>query len=327
MSDNFLKEIKICPHLEFLFSFEYISSLFGFTYSTWMSYLLHYRLFKYQNRHLQKTERGVINPLRAEIRGSRPQFQKYLEIKDNSVVWRKKKFCQHWADTCHNETTETVCTTVGGSFLGGWVILKSTLQPPLWGTWCSYLSNESTIPVSGFWSRFDARQQAEGSASAQFVLHNVQVHPALRHPPCCRRSVAVAGLAGVLPRCSSSLLPLQISKGYGRSTSTSPPIPAQLLECCDGWLALSLSLPGAGSWKHPQTTRQDIRVCAQALLPLALSALTLCSLSLTKDLAPDLCCELLWSQGALTCPLISGPEALFCKSKTGSYSHAKKMTD
>lgn len=106
-----------------------------------------------------------------------------------------------------------------------------------------------------------------------------------------------------------------------------PPVPAPLLEGRDEWLAISLSLTAPGSWKHQQTTRQDVKVCARALLTLALGALLPCSLSLTKDLSPDLCCELLQSQRALTRSVISGPEALFCNSKTGSYSHAKKMTD
>lgn len=67
--------------------------------------------------------------------------------------------------------------------------------------------------------------------------------------------------------------------------------------------------------------------CTQALVPLALVALTLCILSLIEDLAPDLCYEILVSQGALIHPVMTGPEALFSKSKTGSYPYAKKMTD
>lgn len=40
------------------------------------------------------------------------------------------------------------------------------------------------------------------------------------------------------------------------------------------WVAISPSLAGTEIWKHQQTTQQDIKVCAQALLLLALGALT-----------------------------------------------------
>jgi len=75
------------------------------------------------------------------------------------------------------------------------------------------------------------------------------------------------------------------------------------------------------------TLHKMTKITVQALLPLTLCALTLYGLFLIEDLDPDLCCELLPSQGTSMCPVISGPEALFCKSKTGSYPYAKKMTD
>lgn len=123
-------------------------------------------------------------------------------------------------------------------------------------------------------------------------------------PPCCHHSSAEEpwqeGLGIPPSACSTFRRPQWVAGCF--------PLPYRELEASADWPT-------------------DIKIHVQALLPLALGALTLCSLPLIKDLAPDLCCELLPPQGPLTCPVISGPEALFCKSKTGSYPHAKKMTD